>query len=420
MTIRNVIVIGAGLAGMSTAFALARLGCASLVLERQAGAGLGASFANGGMLTPSMADPWNAPGVWRDLLRWFGREDAPMLLRLHAMPELALWGAQFLAASRASHFTRAIELNARLGLFSLEVMDSWRQDANLHFDSAQNGTMKIYRNRAAWEAGVGKSEVMARLGVVCEPMDGAQTLAYEPALTPIGEAIAGAVRFPRDQSGDARKFVEALAHVGEGLGVRVRYGAEVRRLLVRGGSVRGVLLADNEELQADAVVLATGPHAAMLARQAGVDLPIKPVKGYSISFPVRGMQGLPKAPLVDDALHAALTPLGQTLRVAGTAEFSGFDTRIRPERIENLRGLLRQILPQQAATLESEGGHAWAGLRPMHARGVPAIGPTRRRGLFVNAGHGHLGWTLAAGSGAALAQLMLGAPADFDLGPFAP
>ncbi len=415
---RHTLIVGAGLAGITTAYAMVRRGARVTIVDQEAGPGSGASFANGGMLTPSMADPWNAPGVWRDLLRWLGREDAPMLLRAHAIPGLALWGAQFLAASNRDHFERVTVLNARLGLFSIRVMEAWAKDITLDYDPSVRGTMKIYRDQRAWLEGVAKAGAMERIGVSYEPMDAAQTVAFEPALAPIAGELAGAVRFPGDRSGNAHKFVLGLAQICEQLGVAFKWRVAATRLNVHGNRVSGVTLSDGAIIEADMVVLATGAHAADLARDVGVSLPIRPVKGYSISFPTAGVPDLPSIPIVDDALHAAITPLGTVVRVAGTAEFSGFDATIRPGRVENLRGLLRQLLPERAAMLEQAGGAPWAGLRPMHARGVPAIGRTRVTGLFVNAGHGHLGWTLAAGSAEALAQLALGETPNFDLAPF--
>lgn len=415
----GIVVVGAGLAGAASAYALARRGAGVTLIDRAEGAGQGASFANAGMLTPSMSDPWNAPGVWRDLLRWLGREDAPMLLRLRALPGLSLWGLQFLANSSRSAFERAIALNVRLGLFSIETMDAWRKEAAFDYDGACAGTMKIYRSEAAWREGVAKAETMAQLGVAFRGLDRDAMLAFEPALAPIADELAGAVHFPNDQSGDANKFAVGLSEASAARGVVCRWGETVRRLRLDGGAVTGVVLASGETIPADAVVLATGAYAPALAAQAGVRLPIRPVKGYSITYPAEGLT-LPRLPIVDDVLHAALTPLGSRVRVAGTAEFTGFDDRLQPRRIDNLRGLLRQVLPAQAEELERRGGAAWTGFRPMHARGAPAIGRTARPGLYVNAGHGHLGWTLAAGSGEALARLMLGADDSFDLTPFEP
>lgn len=413
----RVAVVGGGLVGVASAYALARRGVGVTIIEASAGPALGASFANAGMLTPSMSDPWNAPGIWRDLLRWLGREDAPMLVRLKAMPGLAPWGLRFLAASGESTFTRAIAHNVRLGLFSIEVMNAWRDEAAFDYDGARVGTMKIYRSDASFARGVAKAAAMAELGVPFRALNRQETVAFEAALLPIESEVAGAVHFPHDQSGDAQRFAEGLSRACAARGAVLRWGEPARALRLEAGAVNGVVLASGEVIEADAVVLAAGAKTPALASSVGIHLPISPVKGYSITYEAGGL-ALPGVPIVDDALHAAVTPFRERLRVAGTAEFAGFDPKLQPRRIENLRDLLRRILPAQAGELERRGAKAWAGFRPMHARGLPAIGAVRR-GLFINAGHGHLGWTQAAGSGEALARAILG-EGGFNLSPFQP
>ncbi len=414
------IVIGAGLIGASTAFALARRGEAVTVIDRAVAPGKGASEANGGMLTPSMADPWNAPGVWLDLLKFYGRPDAPMLLKTRAVPSLAMWGVKFLGAANVSQFERATALNVRLALYSLKVMSDWRQSVNLSYDGAQNGTAKIYRDHAALNAGLAKAEKMRSLGVDFELLSPQALSKRQPALEPIQTSLAGAVYFPNDESGDAYKFVQEVLSVTERLGVRTRWNAAATELIIRKQKVSGVRLASGEFLSADRVVIAAGAHAPSLTNQAGVSLAVKPVKGYSLTFSAKNLAAEERMqfPIVDDDLHAAVTPLGDRLRVAGTAEFCGFDERLDERRIENLRKILRAVLPEQARRLEADELVQWSGFRPMHAYGAPWIGPTPVQGVFVNAGHGHLGWTLAAGSGEALAQTILNEKSEFDLSDY--
>jgi D-amino-acid dehydrogenase len=419
---RKVIVVGAGLAGCCTAFALERYGADVVLIDRMQGPGEGASLANGGMLTPSMADPWNAPGVWRDLLRWLGREDAPMLLRIKAFPSLARWGLSFLAASRPDHYGRAVALNARLGLYSLSVMQRWRDAAAPSYDHACRGTIKFYRDAATFRAGQAKARDMAELGIETRALDPAEAVALQPALAPIADALAGAVHFPRDETGDAHAFVQALTDHAQSGTLACHWNCEVSNLIEAGGRLVAIRLSNGEEIEGDAVVLATGAHVPALAREAGVRLPVRPAKGYSITYPHQAATGQSRLtlPIIDDALHAAVTPLGDRIRVAGTAEFAGFDARIQRRRITNLESLLRRILPKQAAELKAMGGTAWVGFRPMHARGFPAIGAAGLPGLYVNAGHGHLGWTLAAGSGEALAREILGLEPEIGLSAYAP
>lgn len=414
------VVVGAGLIGVSTAFALARRGVAVTIVDQQDGPGQGASNANGGMLTPSMADPWNAPGVWRDLLRWYGRDNAPMLLRTKAIPSLAGWGLRFLSATSQQHYQRATALNVRLGLYSLQVLDRWRRSTNLSYDGAQKGTAKIYRGADAFRQGVAKAEKMKAMGVSYELLSPDALIEREPALAPIRGALSGTVYFPNDEAGDAFKFTNELLRETAKCGVRTKWGARVKRLDIRKRAVAGVILENGETIAADRVVIASGAHAPRLAAQAGVKLAVKPVKGYSVTFSTKHLLSNERLgiPIVDDGLHAAVTPLGDRVRVSGTAEFTGFDSRLDPARIDNLRVILRAILPEQSQALEKDELQCWANFRPMHAYGAPWIGPARTKGVYLNAGHGHLGWTLAAGSGEALAQEILGETSGFDLADY--
>ena len=419
MSKKHILVVGAGLLGAASGYAWAQRGFDVTLVDYADVPASGASHANGGMLTPSMADPWNAPGVWRDLLRWVGREDAPMLLRLSALPGLSRWGLTFITNSRHAAYERATRHNVALGLFSLEIMEKWRDMLHPQYAGSCDGTLKIYRDEAAWYGGIAKAASFAAMGVRYEPWDMATLVRNQPTLAPIAAKLAGAVHFPDDESGDAAMFVRALVDGAASNGARLIFGQRVEKLWLETGRTRGVYLADGSCLGADAVVLAGGAGTPLLARSAGVRTAIAPVKGYSLSYAADGLS-LPTLPLVDDALHAALTPLGGQLRVAGTAEFSGYDAQIVPARIANLKHLLRQILPEQADALEARDPVAWSGFRPMHADGMPIIGASGCPGLYLNSGHGHLGWTQAAGSGEALARLIAGEVSEFDLSPFRP
>lgn len=413
----DIVIVGAGLIGASTAYALSRRNIDVLVLDRNPGPGEGASFANGGMLTPSMADPWNAPGIWKELIRWIGREDAPMLLHLRQIPRLAPWGLEFLAASRAARFARATENNIRLARFTLDVMAEWERDLEPDYDGVASGTMKIYRSADALEAGVRKSSFAARLGVRHDRLDVDAVVSREPVLSPIAGELAGGIYYPDDRVGDALKYTRALVRAAEANGVRFRWNEDVRAIEMPKGE--GARLHGREEVLAETntIVIAAGAYSAALARSAGVRLSVRPAKGYSITYPVEPVDPEERLSiaLVDDGLHAAVTPLGNRLRVAGTAEFAGFDAALSQARLDNLRGLLSRILPRQAPLLAESSGLSWAGFRPMSARGWPVVGPTKRAGLYINSGHGPLGWTQAAGSGEALAQRLCGEPSALEL-----
>lgn len=418
----RVIVVGAGLIGAASAWHLVRRGHEVIVIERGARPALGASYANGGMLTPSMADPWNAPGVWRELLGSVGRPDSPLLLRARAIPSLAGWGLRFIANSTSERFEANTAKNLRLAAYSVAGMEALRREESIDYDAATLGTLKLYRDAAAFEAGLAKARGLAQGLVEVRPLDAAGVVALEPGLAGIEARIAGGLHFPKDESGDAHRYATQLCEAAERRGARLVFDTQVEGVAHEHGRVLGVRAAGGL-LQADAVVLASGIDVPQLLRGVGPRLPIAPVKGYSITCvpadPAAGPLPL-RLPVVDDALHAAVTPLGRTLRIAGTAEFAGPDARIAPERIANLRELLHAILPRHAGRLLGGEVRPWAGMRPMCADGVPCIGRAGPAGLYVNAGHGHLGWTMADGSARLLADLLEGRAPELEARDYSP
>lgn len=401
----RVIVIGAGLLGVATAWFLAKDGHEVIVVDRADGAARGTSFGNAGMLTPSMADPWNSPGVLGQMLRYLGREDAPLLLRLKALPSLLGWGLSFLAQSTPQRYRDNMQRNLRLANYNLTVMRELRAALPLTYDQRTAGTLKVFRDSRALDEAVHRCEQLAELGLKMRKLNPQQLIEFEPALTDVRDALVGGIHFPDDESGDARQFTEALAQHAQAAGVTFRFGAAVTGFERKGGRVTGVN-TDGEQLSADAVVIAAGSWSPLLLRTLGLKLAVRPVKGYSITVPIAGWKQPPQLPLVDDALHAAVTPLGRRLRVAGTAEFTGYDTTPTPARVENLFDLLLAMFPSFEPYLDRSQASPWAGLRPVSADGVPFIGQLGYDNLYVNTGHGHLGWTLAAGSGRMLADLI--------------
>jgi D-amino-acid dehydrogenase len=414
---RRVIVIGAGLAGITTAYELVRHGFATTLMERHAHVALGSSFANGALLTPSMADPWNAPGVHRQLLASFFDPHSAMKLRATAIPSLATWGVRFLRHSTHARHELATKANFRLAGYSLRQLEKLCAGLALEFDAAAVGTLKLFRTQAAMERPLALARMLAPLGLRSEVLSADQAIDIEPTLDGIRSRIAGVIRFPDDRSGDARRFCEQLAVAFLREGGIMRLNAEVSGIAHANSTVLGVRLGDALE-PADCVVVAAGNASAQLAGSLGISLPIRPAKGYTLTFDTSQISRRPLVPVIDETLHAAVVPIGFRMRIAGTAEFAGTDLRIRPERIENLHHLLSAIFPRIAEQLPLSGAETWAGLRPMSADGLPFIGPTRVKGLHVNAGHGHLGWTLAVGSACLLADLMQGNTPQIDASPY--
>lgn len=417
--LRDHIVIGGGLIGLTTAFELLRRGHDVLLIEAGDGVGLGTSFANGGLLTPSMADPWNAPGVHRNLLRYILRSDSALKLRLSAIPSLATWGPRFLVNSSPARHARATLANLDLARDSLEIVRAMQQEYRLDFDFSAVGTLKLFRSAKAMEGATAIVDILAKEGFESRALDAAAATEAEPCLEPIRDAIAGAIHYTQDATGDAYLFCKALAVLFEKLGGTICSRAPVQSVVRSGGRITGVRLRD-EFLAARNVTIATGVSGPELASSFGVKLHVKPVKGYSITYQLSETANeRPRLAIVDDELHAAVTPLGSRLRVAGTAEFARFDRRLDQKRVDNLTQLVSAIFPGVMTETVRETAQPWAGLRPVSADGIPYIGAGPVKGLWINCGHGHLGWTLACGSARLLSDLIEGKKSAVDPLPYA-
>ncbi len=415
----RVLILGSGLAGITAAYYLSQHGCDVVVVDRAAGPARETSYANGSMITPSLADPWNAPGVLRELTRSLGREDAPMLLRARALPSLIGWGAAFIRNSASKHFQRNYLRNVSLVHYSQWMMRDLLEAHPLQFDHVYDGTMKVFRDAAAFDHGVKIAHWLKQAGIEHRALDPAGVLEIEPALQPVIDQIVGGIGYPGDETGNARMFCEGLQRVCEDARVRFRYSERVVEIVrARSGAVDGMRTA-KETLQADVYLLAAGSFSALWAKQLGFKLPVRPAKGYSISVPMNAWAQRPRVPIVDDSLHAALVPVGNVLRVAGTAEFAGYDVSLNPKRIDNLVDLFSRVYPQLAEQSKQPNVQPWCGLRPLTPDGMPIVGRSPIENLFVNTGHGPLGWSMACGSAKAIADIIAGVPTGIDMSAFA-
>jgi D-amino-acid dehydrogenase len=421
----RIAIIGAGLAGLSAAYALLQAGTDRVtVFERQSGPGLETSFANGAMLHPSTVEPWNSPGVLWDLLRDLGNEDATALLRLRALPSLigwdGGWGLRFLRQSALPHHLENTRANLRLARYSASLMAEMRA-RGIDDHGHANGSLMLFRDRAALNAAQAWAERLAADGRRYERLTTEEALSREPALTPIASELTGALFNPDDQRADALLHCQSLAAHLAARGVEIRYDTSIQRLDQRQGRVRGVIDAQGRAEEADAVVLAAASHSPALARNSGLDIPIQPAKGYSLTLSPPPGTPMPRMGVMDAQLHVAVVPVGDDrLRIAGTAEFTGHDLTLNPRRIANLQRMIARVYPEIVAATAPSQQTPWTGLRPMVHDGLPLIGPTRVPGLYLNTGHGHLGWTQAAGSGRLLADLMGGRTAEIDARRYLP
>ena len=341
----KIVVVGCGLIGLSTAYFLRCRGHEVTVIDRQEGPGRETSFANGALLTPSMSEPWNAPGCWRILLASLGRSDSALQLRLRALPSLADWGVTFLRNSRLVAFERNTLSNLRLGLYSLNVLESLRRQTGIEYGRTTRGSLKIFRDHVSLDRACAVATRLQSAGLSFRRLLRDEAIELEPALAPIADALAGAIHYGTDETGDAYQFCVALAEHARRLGVEFQFHTEVTSLEMRSGALTAVI-CNREPFIADRYVVAAASYSTSLLRRIGVHLPVQPAKGYSVTFDDRPDKPSLSIPVIDDHLHAAIVPLRGAIRVAGTAEFAGFDRTVNPARIRNLHKLAADVLSQ--------------------------------------------------------------------------
>lgn len=408
---RHVVVLGGGVVGVTSAWFLVRSGCRVTLIERRHAPALETSFANGGLITPSMSDPWASPGTPLLMVKWLGRENSPMLVRLGAVPGLLSWGIKFVRQCHVDHWRRNARNILRLSSFSRECLHRLVQETGIDYDANARGTLRLLRDRLSVQKTRAAADMLRDLGVRLHTLDPDECVALEPALRDQADRIAGGIHYPDDEAGDARVFTQELAQECASNGVAFRYGETVEAIDLAGGKVSGVR-TNAGRLDADACVVALGTGSAAHLRGLGIRLPIYPVKGYSATFPVGDWNGAPLIPFSDEGEKVGVVRIGDRVRVAGTAEFAGYDTTLNPNRIRHLQNFFFSLFPDYPDRTAGEG---WTGLRPVTPDGCPYLGPTPIEGLYLNTGHGHLGWTMACGSARIVADLICGRDPDIDL-----
>jgi len=412
------IIIGGGLAGVTSFYELVTRGRRCLLLEAHDNVARGTSYANGGGLHPSLPDPWNSPGVGKHLLASLFQPDAAMRLSVGQIPKLMRWGSSFLYNSLPSRHAAITRANFQLAEYSTRRTEALQQFLNLDYGHAAPGTLKLFASAKERDEALRLAELLAADGLIYQALDREALVAREPSLDKAAD-VDGALYFPHDGIGDARFFCEQLAEIAQSKGGDIRLNTQVQSLLIENGKVSGVRLAD--DVIRGEVVLCAGVDAPFLVKSIGHHLPIQPAKGYSLTFDAASLPtGLPRHALVDPTTHITVSPLGDKLRILGMAEFIGFDRRIDPKRLALLQGFFKRLFPDLARHIDWAGGRGWAGLRPMSADGRPYIGASDTAGLWFNCGHGHLGWTKAVGSARILADLMSGRAPEIDAAPFSP
>jgi D-amino-acid dehydrogenase len=408
----KIVVLGAGVVGVATAYLLAREGHEVTVLDRQPGAGRETSFSNAGIIAPGHVYAWASPRAPAILLKSLWREDTALRFRLKPDPQLWLWSLKFLANCTAERNRRNTLVKLRLALFSREELHRIVAETGIECDLTGKGALYIFRDKAHLATAFANSALLREHGgLEIETADPDRCVELEPALASAKGKLAGGLYSPIDQSGDCFQFTEALASAAAQQGVAFAWETHVQGLASEGDRVTAVQ-TDRGRYAADAFVLAMGSYTSPAARSVGLRLPVYPVKGYSLTIPIDGHGGAPRMPGVDEAYLVAFARIGGKLRLTATADFAGYDTRHAPADFAPMLRVARELFPDGG---DYDRPSYWSCLRPMTPDGPPIIGPTRLRNLWVNTGQGHMGWTMACGSARILAELIAGRPAPIAL-----
>ncbi len=410
----NILVLGAGVVGTTTAWYLQKQGHQVTVVDRQNQAGLETSYANGGQISVSHAEPWANPSAPLKVLKWLTRPDAPLLFRPKLDPAQWRWALSFLGQCTSARAAHNIRQMVNLGTYSRAQLQALRKDAGIEYDHLEKGILHFYTNPEEFDGAMEPTRIMQGLGCDRQIIDSDRAVELEPALKPIRNRIAGATFTPEDESGDARMFTQNLASRCSEAGVEFRYGTRVLGFEQAGERVLGVqTLCDgrHETIRADAYVLSMGSFSAALARQLGIFLNIYPAKGYSITVPVKNEEAAFKVSLTDDEYKLVYSRLGDRIRVAGTAELSGYSRKLDYTRCRAIVRRTAEVMPEAGYWDQAD---FWTGLRPATPSNVPYIGKSHFANLYLNTGHGTLGWTHSCGSAAALADIIDGRKPDVD------
>ncbi len=412
----KVIVLGAGVIGVSSAWYLSKLGHDVIVVDRQPAAGLETSFANGAQVSVSQSEPWSAPSAPFKVLKWLLKDDAPLLFRPMLDWHQLSWGLEFLVECLPSRYRFNIQQMVNLGLYSRQSLQELRAETNVEYDHLTRGIMQFYTDDADY-AGAGEaSALLSKYGIARRVIDRAEAVRIEPALASLGDRLKGASYAESDESGDAFKFTQNLSTLCEARGVKFLYGTTIEAIRTEGTRISSVVVKQKDSvtydaMSADAYVVALGSYSTLMLRTIGVSIPVYPAKGYSATLMTDGYKGAPNVSLTDEAKKIVFSRIGDRLRIAGTAELAGYNTEINMVRCEALIRRARELFPDAA---DYDHPQYWTGLRPATPSNRPLIGRAHFTNLFLNTGHGTLGWTEGPGSGKALADLVSGKVPEVD------
>ncbi len=406
----KVVVLGAGVIGVTSAWYLARAGHEVTVIDRQPAPALETSFANAGEISPGYASPWAAPGIPVKAIKWMFQEHAPLIVQPRPDWTKISWMARMLMNCTASAYAVNKSRMVRLAEYSRDCLMELRTETGISYDERTQGTLQLFRTEKQVAAAEKDIAVLKADGVPFEVLDAEQCVAAEPGLAAAKHKLAGGLRLPGDETGDCFKFTQSLSEMAEAQGVTFRYGVGIDGLEAEGGRIVAARTSAGR-LTADAFVVALGSYSPMLVAPFGIKLPVYPVKGYSITVPIVDEGRAPVSTVMDETHKIAITRLGGRIRVGGMAEIAGFDMSLKAKRQATLTHSVEDLF---GGAGDQSQASFWCGLRPMTPDGTPVVGRSPIENLFLNTGHGTLGWTMAAGSGRVLADIVSGRRAEIE------
>jgi D-amino-acid dehydrogenase len=406
----KVLVLGAGVIGVTSAYYLAKSGHEVTVVDRQTEPALETSFANAGEVSPGYASPWAGPGVPIKAIKWLLMKHGPLVIRPKLDPFMWAWLAKMLRNCTSKRYAVNKSRMIPIAEYSRDCLRALRAESGIRYDERSLGTLQLFRTQAQLDGAADDIAVLKQYGVPYELLDRGGCIAAEPALATVREKFAGGLRLPQDETGDCHMFTQALAAHAAKLGVQFKLGTTIEQIIAHGSRIDGVATSAGV-FRADAYVVALGSWSPRLLRQLGIAIPVYPVKGYSITVPIADANAAPVSTVMDESYKVAITRLGDRIRVGGTAEVSGYSNELYAARKDTLDHSLSDLFPNGGKLAEAT---FWCGLRPMTPDGPPIIGATGYANLHLNTGHGTLGWTMACGSARVLADLLSGRKSEID------
>ena len=403
----RVIVLGSGVIGVASAYYLAQQGAEVTVLDRQSGPAEETSFGNAGQISPGYSTPWAAPGIPFKAVKWMFQHHAPLAINLDGSMWQLQWMAQMLKNCNPQSYAVNKERMMRVAEYSRDCLRQLRKDTGINYENRAKGTLQLFRKEAQMEAVQRDISVLQECGVSYELLNGNELGRVEPALANAQDKLVGGLHLPNDETGDCYLFTNALAQIAKELGVNFQFNQNVEKLIVEGDEIKGVQV-NGKVLTADRYVLAFGSYSRDFLKPLNLQLPVYPVKGYSLTIPIVDPAFAPQSTVLDETYKIAITRFDQRIRVGGMAELSGFNLGLNEDRRATLQMVTQDLFPGGDMTQAS----FWTGLRPMTPDSTPIIGATRFKNLFLNTGHGTLGWTMACGSGKLISDIVLNHKTD--------